>query len=208
MDWCTAGSTDQPPSASAVRVLACPPAFVPTQAWQQRHEALLPLLLGNPPAALLLGAPAWDPAAALAVGALRSLLLVSSAGGSSGEFGTGSILHSALGMLPSQAPLSASLLLQAAAVDSQGQQLLQERAAAAAQLAAALREYGAAAACLLGGLRYAGSSQHAHWLAAFQAAMELPVPQASLADLAVSSNSVSSCMLHLRAAVCQATSMS
>lgn len=153
--------------------------FPAVQAWQQRHEALLPLLLGTPPAALLLGAPAWDPAAAVAAGAAPPLLLVSARPGGSGEVGAGSILHGSLGMLPSQAPLSASLLLQAAAVDSQGQQLLQERAAAAAQLAAALQQFGAAAACLLGGPRYAGSSQHTHWLVAFQAAMELPVPQAS-----------------------------
>ena len=167
------------PTAVGSQPTHLPHAAHAVQAWQQRHEALLPLLLGNPPAALLIGAPAWDPVAAAAAGAAPPLLLVSSASGGSSDVGTGSLLHSALGMLPSQAPLSASLLLQAAAVDSQGQQLLHERAAAAAQLAAALQDFGAAAACLLGGPRYAGTSQHAHWLAAFQAAMELPVPQAS-----------------------------
>lgn len=160
------------------RPLACPHSTpLAVQAWQQRHNALLPLLLSSPPAALLLGAAAWDPDAAATAGALPPLLLVSSPAGVGGESGAGSILHAALGMLPGQAPLSASLLLQAAAADSQGQQLLRERAAAAGQLAAALREFGAAAACLLGGPRYAGTSQHAHWLAALQAALELPVPQ-------------------------------
>lgn len=153
------------------------PLLFPCQAWQQRHGALLPLLIGNPPAALLVGPAGWDPAAAAAAGAAPPLLLVSSPGGAAGESGSGSILHAALGMLPSQAPLSPGLLLQAAGADSQGQQLLAERAAAAQQLAAALQEYGAAVACLLGGPAYAGSSQHAHWLAAFQAALELPVPQ-------------------------------
>ena len=152
------------------------------QAWQQRHDALLPLLLNSPPAALLARPAAVDPAAAAEAAAAAGvppllLLLVTSPGGMGGDAGSGSLLHAALGILPSHAPLSASLLLLAAATDAQGQQLLAERSAAAQQLAAALRQYAAAAACLLGGQRYAGSSQHAHWLAAFQAAMDLPVPQ-------------------------------
>lgn len=119
-----------------------------------------------------------DLSAAAAAGSPPLLLVTSPplAPGSGDSSGSGSILHAALGMQPSHAPLPPSLLLQAAKVDSQGQQLLQERAAAAQQLAAALQEYAAAVACLLGGPRYAGSSQHAHWLAAFQAAMDLPVP--------------------------------
>ena len=44
----------------------------------------------------------------------------------------------------------------------------------------------AAAACLLGGPSYAASSQHAHWVAAFQAAMDLPMPEASDSELAFS----------------------
>ena len=127
---------------------------------------------------LLVGAAAVEPGAASAAG-VGPLLLVSSTDGSGGD-GSGSVLHAALGMLPSQAPLSASLLLQADAADKQGARLLQERALAAAQLVAALQQYAAAAACLLGGPSYAGSSQHTHWLAAFQAAMNLPVSQVNM----------------------------
>lgn len=115
--------------------------------------------------------------AAAAAGAAPPLLLVSSPDAAAGESGSGSILHAALGIAPAQAPVSPGLLLQAASADSQGQQLLAERAAAAQQLAAALREYGAAVACVLGGPAYAGSSQHAHWAACFQAALQPPVPQ-------------------------------
>ena len=153
---------------------ACSPACSHLQAWQQRHDALLPLLLASPPAVLLLGPEAVDPGAASA--ACPLLLVTSYAGGGAAE-GRGSIVHAALGMLPSQAPLSASLLLQAAAVDAQGQQLLGERAAAALRLSQALQQYTAAVGCLLGGAGYAGSSQHAHWLAALQAALDAPVPK-------------------------------
>ncbi len=149
------------------------------QAWQQRHSALLPLLVVSPPAALVAGPAATDPAAAAAAG-MSPLLLVTGhvgSGGLSSDTGAGSIVHVSLGVPPSHTPLSASLLLQAAAVDQQGQRLLRERAAAAQQLAGALQQYAAAAACLLGGVGYAGSTQHAHWLAAFQAAMDLPIPQ-------------------------------
>lgn len=167
---------------SSCRPVTYPPASccrLSPQAWQQRHSALLPLLVVSPPAALLAGPAATDPAAAVAAG-MPPLLLVSGPTGSGStpaDTGAGSIVHAALGVPPSHAPLSASLLLQAAAVDEQGQRLLRERAAAAAQLAGALRQYAAASACLLGGVDYAGSSQHAHWLAAFQAAMDLPIPE-------------------------------
>ena len=147
------------------------------QAWQQRHDALLPLLLTAPPAALLAGPTALDPAAAAAARAAPALLLVTAAVADGAAAGEGSILHAALGMPPSEAPLSPSLLLRAAAVDAEGQQLLAQRAAAAQQLAGALQEYAAGVACLLGGPRYAGSCQHAHWAAAFRAALDLPVPQ-------------------------------
>lgn len=149
-----------------------------SQAWQQRHEALLLLLLNNPPSALLSGPATVDPEAA-AANSGTLIFLVSSPQGDARDAGqdSSSIVHTALGMLPAHAPLSARLLLQAAAVDKQGRQLLRERAAAAHQLAQALQQYTAAVACLLGGPRYSGSSQHAHWAAAFQAAMDLPVPQ-------------------------------
>jgi hypothetical protein len=148
------------------------PRFV-LQAWQQRHDALLPLLLINPPAALLAGGAAVDPVAFPA-----PPTLVTSPHGA--PDGSASLLHAALGMLPSQAPLSASLLLQAARADEQGRRLLLERAAAGSQLSGALRQYSAALACLLGGQLYAGTAQHAHWAAAFQAALALPPPQVGL----------------------------
>lgn len=161
----------------ATHLPCCPPhSTACSQAWQQRHDALLPLLLSAPPAALLAGPTAVDPSAAAAAGAAPPLLLVSAAT-PGGEAGAGSILHVALGMLPAEAPLSPSLLLRAAAVDTEGQRLLSERAAVAQQLAGTLQEYAAGVACLLGGPRYASSSQHAHWAAAFQAALDLPVPQ-------------------------------
>ena len=134
------------------------------QAWQQRHDALLPLLLTRPPAALLIGPASFDPAAAAAGGAAPPLLLVSSPAGAPAEAGFGSILHGALGMPPSQAPLSASLLLQATRLDSVGEQLQQERAAAAAQLASALQEYAAAAppaCCRAAPATLAAASMHA-----------------------------------------------
>ena len=152
------------------------PSSLHFQAWQQRHDALLPLLLNNPPAALLAGPAIMDPVAAAAASGAPLLLVTSPAGAGTGD-GSGSIVHTALGMLPGHAPLSAGLLLQAAKLDAQGQQLLQERSAAALHLAAALQQYAAAVACLLGGAHYSNSSQHAHWLAAFQAALELPAPQ-------------------------------
>jgi hypothetical protein len=127
---------------------------------------------------MLSGSAVLNPHGAAASG-IPLLLVTSPAGGdvsAAGE-GSGSIVHATLRVLPSRAPLSAGLLLQAAAADKQGLQLLAERAAAAGQLVAALQQYAAAVACLLGGTAYAGTSQHAHWRAAFQAALDLPVPQ-------------------------------
>lgn len=137
------------------------------QAWQQHHEAILSVLATAPPPELTAVPALWRPAAAAVP--LGLVTAFSPQGGS--------VLQAALGMAPSDAPTSASALLQASNLDVRGLQLLAQRADTCQQLVSLLQQYCAALCYLLGGGSYASTSGHAAWLAAFQAAVALPPPQ-------------------------------
>lgn len=132
-------------------------------AWQRRHAAVLAAMSPAPPGELTAPAELWQPAAAA-----MPLALVT---------GGASILQAALGMPPSDAPVSASVLLQASAADTHGAELLAQRSEAVAQLASLLQQYCAALTLLLGGPGYAAGTGHAAWLPALEAAAAADAPQ-------------------------------
>ena len=151
-----------------------PPACS-SQQWQQRHVALLSLLVTNPPPALAASAAAapWHPVAAATPLGLVSEPQAAPAGGAGG-----SILTAALGMSANDAPVSASLLVQAAAADAAGLQLLARRADAAGELAGLLQQYAAGVAWLLGGPAYVNTSLQQQWIPALQEGLQPPLLQA------------------------------
>eukprot|EP00887_Chlorella_sp_A99_P005628 scaffold1.g5628.t1 len=157
------------------------------QAHQQRHEAVLAVLATAPPPELSASAALWQHSAAgVPLGLVTSFGGLGSPGNSPGSGGDSpaalasarsSILHAALGMAPSDVPVSSSLLLQASTLDARGFQLLAQRGEACLQLMGLVQQYCAALSFLLGGASYACTSGHAAWHAAFQAATSLPAPQ-------------------------------
>lgn len=87
-----------------------------------------------------------------------------------------SALEAALGVAPSDSPLSAGLLLQASSLDSRLLAALQQQAGVVAALAEGLGQYHAALSTQLGP-QYPGTSLAARWLPALQALAGLPPRQ-------------------------------
>jgi hypothetical protein len=92
-------------------------------AWQRRHEAVLAALVGTPlPTEVAAPPRVWDPAAAeVPLGLVQPWSARAPC-----------VVEAAMGMPPGAAPVSPSLLLQAAAADAAGQELAQQVRAACA----------------------------------------------------------------------------